>query len=66
LQEITFIGTYSYTVGDFRNTAQAVFDGHLGLLDWIERRPLSEGNRAFREIREGKIASPKILLSPND
>ena len=66
LQEINFIGTYTYTAEDFRNTAQAVFDGRLGPLDWVERRPLSEGNRAFREIREGRIASPKILLSPND
>ena len=55
-----------YTAEDFRNTAQAVFDGRLGPLDWVERRPLSEGNRAFREIREGRIAFPKILLSPND
>ena len=66
MQEINFIGTYTYTAGDFKNTAQAIFDGRLGPLDWIERRPLSEGNRAFREIRECKIASPKILLSPND
>jgi threonine dehydrogenase-like Zn-dependent dehydrogenase len=66
LQEINFIGTYTYTAEDFRNTAQAIFDGRLGSLDWIERRPLSDGNRAFQEIREGKIASPKILLSPND
>ena len=48
------------------DTSQAIFDGRLGSLDWIERRPLSDGNRAFQEIREGKIASPKILLSPND
>ena len=47
------------------DTAQAIFDGRLGPLDWIERRPLSEGNTVFREIREGKIASPKVLLSPN-
>ena len=65
LQEVSFIGTYTYTAGDFTDTAQAIFDGRLGPLDWIERRPLSEGNTAFREIREGKIASPKVLLSPN-
>jgi threonine dehydrogenase-like Zn-dependent dehydrogenase len=65
LQEVSFIGTYTYTAGDFMDTAQAIFDGRLGPLDWIERRPLSEGNTAFREIREGKIASPKVLLSPN-
>jgi len=66
LQEVSFIGTYTYTAKDFKDTAQAIFDGRLGPLDWIERRPLSEGNRAFSEIREGKVPSPKIVLGPND
>ena len=66
LQEVSFIGTYTYTAKDFKDTAQAIFEGRLGPLDWIERRPLSEGNRAFSEIREGKVPSPKIVLSPND
>ena len=65
LQEVSFIGTYTYTAQDFKDTAKAIFDGRLGSLDWIERRPLSEGNRAFSEIREGKVPSPKIVLGPN-
>ena len=35
LQEITFIGTYTYTAQDFKDTAEALFAGRLGLLDWI-------------------------------
>ena len=66
LQEVSFIGTYTYTAQDFKDTAKAIFDGRLGPLDWIERRPLSEGNRAFSEIREGKVPSPKIVLGPKD
>ena len=66
LQEVSFIGTYTYTAQDFKDTAKAIFDGRLGSLDWIERRPLSEGNRAFSDIREGKVPSPKIVLGPND
>ena len=66
LQEVSFVGTYTYTAQDFKDTAKAIFDGRLGSLDWIERRPLSEGNRAFGEIREGKVPSPKIVLGPND
>ncbi len=64
LQEITFIGTYTYTAQDFRDTAQAMFDGRLGALDWIETRPLSEGARAFADIRAGRVAAPKIILKP--
>ncbi len=64
LQEITFIGTYAYTKQDFRDTAAAIFDGLLGPLDWTEERPLSDGNRAFEDIRAGKVAAPKIVLVP--
>jgi threonine dehydrogenase-like Zn-dependent dehydrogenase len=64
LQEITFIGTYTYTAQDFRDTAQAIFDGRLGPLDWIEARGLSEGARAFADLRAGRVAAPKIVLDP--
>lgn len=64
LQEITFIGTYTYTVKDFRDTAQAIFDGRLGPLDWIETRPLSAGAEAFLALRQGAVMSPKIVLEP--
>lgn len=64
LQEITFIGTYTYTAEDFRDTAAAIFDGRLGALDWTEQRPLSEGGQAFADIRAGVVAAPKIILRP--
>ena len=64
LQEITFIGTYTYSAGDFRDTAAAIFEGRLGALDWAEIRPLSEGARAFADIKAGRAAAPKIVLMP--
>ena len=64
LQEITFIGTYTYTAQDFRDTAQALFDGRLGPLDWTETAPLAEGADAFARLRAGKVAAPKIVLTP--
>ena len=64
LQEITFIGTYTYTAQDFRDTAAAIFDGRLGALDWTEQRPLSDGATAFKELRAGQVAAPKIILHP--
>lgn len=65
LQEITFIGTYTYTATDFRDAAVAMFDGRLGALDWTEIRPLSDGLSAFADLRAGKVAVPKILLTPD-
>ncbi|MEH6829931.1 MAG: alcohol dehydrogenase catalytic domain-containing protein [Sulfitobacter sp.] len=64
LQEITFIGTYTYTAKDFRDTAAAIFDGRLGSLDWCQHRPLSEGAEAFAALRAGQVAEPKIILTP--
>jgi len=64
LQEITFVGTYTYTAADFRDTAQALFDGRLGPLDWTEIRPLGEGPDAFARLRAGEVATPKIVLEP--
>ncbi len=64
LQEITFIGAYTYTTTDFAETAQAIFAGKLGSLDWIETRPLSHGADAFADLRAGQVAVPKIILVP--
>jgi len=64
LQEITFIGTYTYTMQDFRDTCAALFDGRLGSLDWFETRPLSDGAQAFSDIRAGSVSAPKTILNP--
>ncbi len=64
LQEITFIGTYTYTAEDFCQTAQAIFNNQFGEINWIEKWPLSDGSNAFKDIRSGKIKAPKIILIP--
>ncbi|MCP5408457.1 MAG: alcohol dehydrogenase catalytic domain-containing protein [Chromatiaceae bacterium] len=64
LEEISFLGNYTYTPVDLRAAIQALHSGALGTLDWVETRPLSDGAQAFREIHEGKAAAPKIVLRP--
>ncbi|KGF67644.1 sorbitol dehydrogenase [Hoeflea sp. BAL378] len=64
LQEITFIGAYTYTPQDFRDTAAAIFDGRLGPLDWAEICPLADGASAFSAILDGRASAPKIILKP--
>jgi len=65
LQEITLIGTYAYTMADFKATVAAMIDGRLGSLDWTEERGLSEGAKAFADIRAGRVVAPKIILLPD-
>jgi L-gulonate 5-dehydrogenase len=64
LHEITFIGTYTYTAQDFRDTCAGMFDGRLGALDWTEPRALHDGATAFSDIRMGRTPPPKIILKP--
>ncbi len=64
LQEITFIGTYTYTMQDFQATVSAMQSGALGDLEWYAERQLSEGAGAFTDLVEGRAASSKIILKP--
>lgn len=64
LQEITFIGTYTYTMADFHATAQAIFAGRLGDFGWTEQRPLSDGAAVFQDLDAGTVAAAKIVLTP--
>ena len=64
LQEITFIGTYTYTMQDFHAVVAAMHSGTLGNLDWYEERNLSDGAGAFSDLIEGRSASAKIILRP--
>jgi threonine dehydrogenase-like Zn-dependent dehydrogenase len=64
LQEIDFIGSYAYTMLEFRKTVEALVAGVFGELNWTEERPLAEGQRAFDDIRHGRVAAAKIILRP--
>ncbi len=64
LQEVTLIGTFCYTMADFRETVAAMAAGKLGALDWIEERPLREGVGAFKAMDDGTTAAAKIILRP--
>jgi L-iditol 2-dehydrogenase len=65
LQEIKFVGSYCYTMVDFRETVAALAAGQLGRLDWFEERPLREGARAFDDLDKGRSAAAKIILRPH-
>ena len=64
LQEVTFIGVYTYTMVDFRATLEAMHNGLLGPLDWYQERALSDGAAAFGELLAGKINQSKVILRP--
>ena len=63
LHEIAFVGTYTYTAQDFRDTAAALFAGRLGPADWHETRPLAEGPETFEALGTGRVDASKVMLS---
>lgn len=62
LQEITFIGSYTYTPNDLRITLGKLHSGALGDLSWLQQRALADGAHAFEDLLQGKCAAPKIVL----
>lgn len=62
LQEIAFIGTYTYTMVEFRETLAGLAAGTFGAIDWTEERALSDGADAFRALHQGSVATAKIIL----
>lgn len=64
LQEISFLGAYTYTESDFKAALSALERRLFGDLFWVEERPLSDGNRAFADLNEGRVAAAKIVLIP--
>ncbi|MDD1779960.1 alcohol dehydrogenase catalytic domain-containing protein [Enterovibrio sp. ZSDZ35] len=66
LQEVTFAGSYTYTMQDFKATLEAMHNGALGALDWIQERPLNEGADAFEDLLNGRIAAAKVVLRPEE
>jgi L-iditol 2-dehydrogenase len=65
LQEVLFLGCYTYTMSDVHTTVDALANGSLGALDWIEQRPLSEGAQAFSDLASGSTSAAKIILIPD-
>ncbi len=62
LQEISFIGCYTYTKSDFIAIINKLNNGSLGNLDWIDKKPLFDGNKMFAKILKGECAAPKVVL----
>jgi threonine dehydrogenase-like Zn-dependent dehydrogenase len=65
LQEITFVGAYTYTMNDFHATVAAMASCALGDLQWIEQRSLGDGAVAFDDLLAGRSGAAKIVLHPS-
>lgn len=65
LQEIKFIGTYTYSKADFKEASEALFNGKIENAQWYEIRELKDGLSAFNDLKNGRVNAPKIILKPS-
>ncbi len=63
LGEIAFVGSYCYSMADFRETVALLAEGRFGPLNWVEQRPMSEGAGAFADIDQERVEAAKIILA---
>ncbi|MFT5275093.1 MAG: threonine dehydrogenase-like Zn-dependent dehydrogenase, partial [Saprospiraceae bacterium] len=63
LQEIIFIGCYTYSPVDIQKTLNKLYSGALGNLNWVDERALEDGAEAFSDLLAGRSSAPKIVLS---
>lgn len=64
LREIVFVGVYTYTMVDFRETLTAMAEGRLGPLDWQVEGPLAQASAAFAALERGEVPAAKVVLVP--
>lgn len=64
LAEVAFMGVYCYTQGDLQAAANALYEGALGSLNWVAKKPLQAGAEAFTSLHTGEAAAAKIVLVP--
>ena len=62
LEEIVVAGSYTYTQKEFQETVDDIKSRRYGNLNWVEQRSLEDGPRAFKDISQGLVATPKIVL----
>lgn len=64
LQEITFVGSYTYTAQEFATATALLADGAFGeVSEWTSVRPLAEGAAAFAALDKGDPCAKVVLAS---
>jgi 2-desacetyl-2-hydroxyethyl bacteriochlorophyllide A dehydrogenase len=63
-QEISLIGSYTYSHADFQQAITLLQQGKIDIQGWTQIRDLTDGPAAFQELVEGKSNFSKIFLKP--
>ena len=62
LQELKFIGSYTYTMKHFKEVVDAMINDKFGALDWYQVESVKDGQTWFEKLSNNEVASAKVLL----
>lgn len=62
LQELKFVGSYTYTMKHFKEVVAAMIEDRFGALDWYQVEPASDGQIWFERLSNNEVAAAKVLL----
>lgn len=62
LQELKFIGSYTYSMKHFKEVVEAMKADKFGALDWYQVEPISQGQQWFEKLSNNEVGAAKVLL----
>jgi len=62
LQELKFVGSYTYTMKHFKEVVEAMIEDRFGALDWYQVEPASDGQTWFEKLSNNEVSAAKVLL----
>jgi len=62
LQELKFVGSYTYTMKHFKEVVEAMVDDRFGELDWYQVEPATNGQEWFEKLSKNEVSAAKVLL----
>ena len=65
LQEIKFVGSYTYTMKHFKEVVDALLANKFGHLDWFQVESAVEGQTWFERLSNNEVSAAKVLLTFN-
>lgn len=65
-QEISIIGSYTYTNQDFEQALQLLADGRIRIDNWVGTMNLKDGPDAFSMLIKNRSPYSKIVLTPKN
>lgn len=62
LQELKFVGSYTYSMKHFAEVVEALCNDQFGALDWYQVEPAHQGQKWFEKLSRNEVSAAKVML----